>query len=267
MSPPDYYTLYINTENPATGTTPSPNNNVIVISKQTNNSLCTFQVNWDALFKGKQSKYRKCLLRCLFQSEFSQNIQSATSQPLLGSLVSSSGVLSLTGIPNPNSNVSAIVLGNMQRVVSEPNQVILTQRETGTITGTVGGGATAHVLTATAETNNVLAGDYFGFGGQFYQIMSVTGTAPTRVFYTTGLPTNPSSASYLAYRLAGATQQYYIVDTTDGVPEDISIPTGVSQIQVRTTNFSLITGGAINGNVGHIAVGDYFLKLIFECYE
>jgi hypothetical protein len=267
MSPPDYYTLYINTENPTTGTTPSPNNNVIVISKQTSNSLCTFLVNWDALFKGKQSKYRKCLLRCLFKSEFSQNIQSSSSNPLLGGLVSSSGVLSITGISNPNSNVSAVVLGNMERVVSEPNQVILNAVATGSFTGTVGGGATAHVLTTTADTLNPQVGDYVNSGGQYYLILSMTGASPNRTVYTSGLPTNATSLPYLTYRLIGATQQFYVVDTTDGVPEDISIPTGVSQIQVRTTNFSLITGGANNANVGHIPVGEYFLKLIFECYE
>ena len=267
MSPPDYYTLYINTENPTTGTTPSPNNNVIVISKQTSNSLCTFQVDWDALFKRRQTKYRKCLLRCLFSTEFSQDVTASSSNPLFGSPVSNRGVLSLTGISNPNSNVSAIVLGNMERVVSEPNQVILSQTTTGTITGTVGGGATAHVLTATSETLNAQAGDYVSSGGQFYLIMSVTGTYGTRVFYTTGLPTNATSATYTTVRLGGATQQFYVVDTTAASPEDISIPTGISQIQVRTTNYALITGQFSNANVGHIPVGDYFLKLIFECYE
>jgi hypothetical protein len=267
MSPPDYYTLYINTENPTTGTTPSPNNNVIVISKQTSNSLCTFQVNWDALFKGKQSKYRKCLLRCLFSTEFSQDVTASSSNPLFGSPVSNRGVLSITGISNPNSNVSAIVLGNMERVVSEPNQVILNAVATGSFTGTVGGGATAHVLTTTADTLNPQVGDYINSGGQYYLILSMTGTAPTRTVYTSGLPTNATSSTYLTYRLGGATQQFYVVDTTDGVPEDISIPTGVSQIQVRTTNYALITGQAQNANSGHIPVGDYFLKLIFECYE
>lgn len=259
MSRPDYYSLYINTQNPFSGTTPSPNNNVIVLSKNNNNSICTYQIDWDALFKRNQSKYKKCYLRAIFQSE---NVPTHATTGFIPAYTSSRGVLSIIGIPVPNSNVSAVIYP-MDSMDAEFDPAIYASYPTGTIVGTVAAGG---ILTATSETGNVSVGDTILSGGVYYPVLAVSGTYGTRVFVVGSLPTSASSATYSAVKVYTQPQMRFAINTLDSVPEDITLPYGISNITVRASNYSLgLTAGTVN-NDGQIPVGKYMLKLVFECY-
>jgi len=257
---PDYYTLYINTQNPFTGTTPSPNNNVIVLSKNANNSICSYQIDYDALFKRNQDKYKKVYVRAVFQTE---NVNSHASNAVIPLTTSTRGVLSIIGIPTPNSNVSALVYP-MNSVDAEYDPSIYANYASGTITGTVAAGG---ILTATAETGNVSVGDLILSGGAYYPVLAQSGTYGTRVFVVGGLPTNASSATYNAQKVYTQPQMRFEFNTLGEVPDEITLPTGVGNITVRASNYSFsLTTGTIN-NDGQIPVGKYMLKLVFECWK
>lgn len=259
-SRPDYYTLYINTQNPFVGTAPSPNNNVIVLSKNATNSICSYQIDWDALFRRQQDKYRKCYVRAVFQTE---NVNSHASSTVIPLTTSTRGILSIIGIPTPNSNVTALIYP-MNSMDAEFDPAIYANYATGTITGTVAAGG---ILTATAETGNVSVGDLILSGGVYYPVLAQSGTYGTRTFIVGSLPTNASSASYSAQRVFTQPQMRFEFNTLGEVPDEVVPPQGLGNITVRTTNYSFSTTPGTINNDGLIPVGKYMLKLVFECWK
>lgn len=272
MSPPDYYSLYLNSSNvqQTAGTVPTPiNNNGIIISKSTNLALITYQVDFDALFQRKQTNYKRIYLRCVLDTALRSLQPTANVAALPATEDLDRGVMTIVGLPAPNSNVSSLIFP-----LSMKNGILGTNigsKAIATVTGTVSNG----VITVTAETGA------YGFclnsplwigaietinipGNAITQIIAVSGTIAggDRRIVTPATTTIGTSATYTITRdnYSNPTASY-VVDTTSSNPEQIAPPEGRSNIQVRFTRHNLSTASA-----DQITIPEYGLKLIFECY-
>lgn len=272
MSPPDYYSLYLNSSNvqQTAGTVPTPiNNNGIIISKSANLALITYQVDFDALFQRKQTNYKRIYLRCVLDTALRSLQAAATANSLPAGEDLDRGVMSIVGLPAPNSNVSCLIFP-----MSMKNGLIGTNigsKAIATVTGTLANG----IMTVTAETGAygfcpsglpwIGALESISIPGQAIAVVyGVSGTIAggNRLLLTSSSTTDAVSKTYTISRENySSPTASYVVDTTSAYPEEIAPPVGRSNIQIRFTRHNLSIASA-----DQITMPEYGLKLIFECY-
>jgi hypothetical protein len=262
----DYYTLYLNSAN--TGANPNSNTFVRKLGPSiAPNAIVEYRVDWDDLFNNQQSKYKKCYLRCVFETEyvglsFGSNFQAVT--------WTSKGVLSVVGLPTTNTNSTAIVLGpldvNIYPIKQSLSADYIVETLTGTLTATIG--TISQVPAAATNTGIISVGDwvYSTVTAVYYQITAKDTTDISVKYIVPGLPV-AAATTYNVYTRIPQTWGSYKLDTTSSVPEQILLPTGRNPITVRATNYALSTSTNTYSNEGLLIVGNYGLKLMFECYE
>ena len=240
------YTLYLNSAN-TTGNT--PNNNTIITTKSTTSNI-TYQVDYDALFR--DNVYDEYFLTSSFISE-----------PVANTATSMTGVLTL-GLANPNrSNLTSIVLGHLQPIPNPNNYIPLPQYfQAGTISGTytAGSASTPTILSSvTILTPNPWAiGDFLLVGGIYYPIVG----GSTTTWYIGNAPVLSTGVSYQVYKKITETvddtapTHIYTFDTTGTLPEQIPRQSGKQSLTVRAQNYKQDT---------NLTIGEYSLKLVFEC--